>query len=129
MGLTLMRWQRGEWRGAWTTGPPGPGRGLGHPVCRGGERSRLGVDLGEARGEPGVGLARNLGIQTPGLALPTWVWMDGRASGAGQGPGTQVTLVVPNHLAVASGLLSSPLQRNPEARGHWKLSYSQNGPS
>lgn len=80
----------------------------------------LGLDLGEALRESGGGLGLNMGVLTPSEALPTWVLMaEPEAAGRGWTPRPPSRL----HPTWAS---SSPLQRNPEARGHWKLSYSQN---
>ena len=76
--------------------------------------------MGEALREGG-GPVLNVGLLTWGVALPTWGLMGKPVVGAGAGlPGH------PNRPAPPS---SSPLQRKPEVRGHWKLSYSQNWPS
>lgn len=107
-----MRWETGErgghrledLRGArvLNTG----GKGIECQDRKGGKRSRLRVDLGEALRESRGGAGSESGDS-------------GCQPGARHGPGNPWP----------QGLLSSPLQRNPELRGHWKLSNSQNGPS
>lgn len=83
--------------------------------CAEGREVHVGNRLGEALGEPRAGLTLNLGIQTPGLARPPGV--DGRASEAGQGPGTQVTLAVPTPLAPAARAAELTVAEEPRDTG------------
>lgn len=94
MGLTLMRWESGEWRWAWATGPRGSGLdhewdnalagALGLEFVEGREvqvESSLGGGTQRAR----RGAASKLGDSDSWPGPPTWVWV-GEPVGGRPGP-------------------------------------------